>query len=168
MRDDPHHPQARSAALVRRLVREFMGRHWRRLVLALLCMAVAGGSTALRAWLMEPVLDRIFIAKDSSLLPLVAGVALALVIVKSRAGYGETGLMNRVGQRIITDVQTAMFARLIRSDLAYFHAHPSGTLISRFMNDVWLLHSAASNVLAGIGKDALTVIFLVAVMFYQD
>src|SRR5919112_3295850 len=61
-----------------------------------------------------------------------------------------------------------MFARLIRSDLAYFHSHPSGTLISRFMNDVWLLRSAASNVLAGIGKDALTVVFLVAVMFYQD
>ena len=55
-----------------------MGRHWRRLVLALLCMAVAGGSTALRAWLMEPVLDRIFIAKDLSLLLLIAGAALAL------------------------------------------------------------------------------------------
>ena len=126
MRDDPHHPQARSAALVRRLVRDFMGRHWRRLALALLCMAVAGGSTALRAWLMEPVLDRIFIAKDSSLLLLIAGAALALAVVKSLADYGQTVLMNRVGQRVITDVQTAMFARLIRSDLAYFHAHPSG------------------------------------------
>ena len=168
MRDDPDFPQVRSAALVRRLVRDFMGRHWCRLALALLFMAVAGGSTALRAWLMEPVLDRIFIAKDSSLLLLIAGAALALALVKSLADYGQTVLMNRVGQRVITDVQTAMFDRLIRSDLAYFHAHPSGTLISRFMNDVWLLRSAAGNVLAGIGRDALTVVFLVAVMFYQD
>src|SRR3954452_19788810 len=126
MRDDPHHLQARSGALVRRLVRDFMGRHWRRLVLALLCMAVAGGSTALRAWLMEPVLDRIFIAKDSSLLLLIAGVALALAVVKSLADYGETVLMNRVGQRIITDVQTAMFGRLICSDLRFFMSHPTG------------------------------------------
>src|SRR6185437_6018909 len=135
MRDDPYNPHSRSAVLVRRLVREFMWRHWRRVALALLCMAVAGGSTALRAWLMEPVLDRIFIAKDSSLLLLIAGAALALAIAKSLADYGQTVLMNLVGQRIITDVQTAMFARLIRSDLAYFHGHPSGTLISRFMND---------------------------------
>src|SRR3954447_11845985 len=168
MRDDLHSQQTRSAALVHRLVRDFMGRHWRRLALALLFMAVAGGSTALRAWLMEPVLDRIFIAKDSSLLLLIAGAALALAIVKSLADYGQTVLMNRVGQRVITDVQTAMFGCLIRSDLAYFQTHPSGILISRFMNDVWLLRSAASNVLAGIGKDAVTVVFLVAVMFYQD
>src|SRR3954465_3592480 len=152
MRDDPHNPHSRSGALMRRLVRDFIGRHWRRLALALLCMAAASGSTALRAWLMEPVLDRIFIARDSSLLLLIAGAALALAAAKSLADYGQTVLMNRVGQRIITDVQTTMFGRLICSDLAYFHAHPSGILISRFMNDVWLLRSAACNVLAGIGR----------------
>jgi subfamily B ATP-binding cassette protein MsbA len=168
MRDDPHNPHSRSAALIRRLVRDFMRRHWRRIALALLLMAVAGGSTALRAWLMEPVLDRIFIARESSLLLLIAGAALALALVKSLADYGQTVLMNRVGQRVVTDVQTAMFARLIGADLAYFHTRPSGALISRFMNDVWLLRGAAGNVLAGIGRDAVTVLFLVAVMFYQD
>ena len=168
MRDDPHYPQARSAVLVRRLVRDFIWRHWRRIALAFLCMGLAGGSTALRAWLMEPVLDRIFIARDSSLLLLIAGAALALAVVKSLADYGQTVLMSRVGQRVITDVQTALFARLMRADLAYFNAHPSGVLISRFMNDVWLLRNAAANVLAGIGSDAVTVVFLIGVMFYQD
>ena len=168
MRDDPNNPQARSIALIRRLARDFIWRHWRRIALAMLCMAAAGGSTALRAWLMEPVLDRVFIARDSSLLLLLAGAALALALVKSLADYAETVLMTRVGQRVITDVQTAMFARVIRSDLAHFNANPSGALISRFMNDVWLLRSAAANVFAAIGKDTLTVVFLVAVMFYQD
>ncbi len=76
--------------------------------------------------------------------------------------------MTRVGQRVIADVQIALFARLMRADLAYFHAHPSGTLISRFTSDAALLRSAAANVLGGIGKDAVTVVFLVGVMFYQD
>ena len=76
--------------------------------------------------------------------------------------------MTRVGQRVIADVQIALFARLMRADLAYFHAHPTGTLISRFTSDAALLRSAAANVLGGIGKDAVTVIFLVGVMFYQD
>jgi subfamily B ATP-binding cassette protein MsbA len=56
----------------------------------------------------------------------------------------------------------------MRADLAYFHAHPSGMLISRFTSDAVLLRNAAANVLGAIGKDALTVIFLVGVMFYQD
>ncbi|HLY44442.1 MAG TPA: ABC transporter transmembrane domain-containing protein [Stellaceae bacterium] len=159
---------ARSSVLVRRLVHEFIGRHARSIALAFVCMAIGGGSTALRAWLMQPVLDRIFIARDSSLLLLLAGAALLVAIVKGTADYAETVLMTRVGQRVITDVQTAAYSRLIRADLAYFNAHPSGILISRLMNDVWLLRSAAANVLTGIGRHVVTIVFLVGVMFYQD
>ncbi|HEX9535328.1 MAG TPA: ABC transporter transmembrane domain-containing protein [Stellaceae bacterium] len=158
----------RSAALVWRLARDFMRAHLRRILFAFLLMGLAAGSTAGRAWLMEPVLDRIFVAREGSLLLLIAGGALALALVKGLADYGEAVLMTRVGQRVIADVQIALFAQLMRADLAYFHAHPSGTLISRFTSDAALLRSAAANVLGGIGKDAVTVVFLVGVMFYQD
>ena len=159
---------ARTAALVWRLARDFMRPHLPRVALAFLLMGLAAGSTALRAWLMQPVLDRIFVGRDGSLLLLIAGGALAIAVVKGLADYGEAVLMNRVGQRVIADVQIALFARLMRADLAYFHAHPSGTLISRFTSDAVLLRSAAANILGAIGKDALTVVFLVGVMFYQD
>src|SRR5229473_808259 len=170
MRDNSRIPHngARSSVLIARLVRDFIWQHAHRIALAFVFMGIAGGSTALRAWLMEPVLDRIFIARDSSLLWLLGGAALGLALVKGIADYAETVLMTRVGQRVITDVQTALYARLIRADLAYFNANPSGLLISRLMNDVGLLRNAAANVLTGIGKDAVTVIFLVGVMFYQD
>jgi ATP-binding cassette, subfamily B, bacterial MsbA len=164
----PAQPGAHSWVLVRRLARDFIWRHWRRIGIAFLCMAVAGGSTALRAWLMQPVLDRIFIARQSSLLLLLAAAALLLALVKGLADYAQSILMTRVGQRVITDVQSALFSRLIRADLAYFNANPSGRLISRLVNDVGLLRSAAANVLTGIGRDAVTVVFLVGVMFYQD
>jgi subfamily B ATP-binding cassette protein MsbA len=159
---------AHSVALVARLVREFMRPHARRIALAFLLMGVAAASTALRAWLMQPVLDRIFVAREGALLLLIAGGALALALAKGLADYGEAVLMNRVGQRVIADVQIALFARLMRADLAYFHAHPTGTLISRFTSDAVLLRSAAVSVLGAIGKDAVTVVFLVGVMFYQD
>src|SRR5208282_1907286 len=159
---------ARSVALVARLVREFIRPHTRRIAFAFLLMGLAAASTALRAWLMQPVLDRIFVAHDGSLLLLIAGGALALALVKGLADYGEAVLMTRVGQRVIADVQIALFARLMRADLAYFHAHPTGTLISRFISDAVLLRSAAVSVLGAIGKDSVTVVFLVGVMFYQD
>jgi subfamily B ATP-binding cassette protein MsbA len=157
-----------TTALVRRLTSEFIRRHTGTIVLAFVCMGVGAGSTALRAWLMQPMLDRIFVGREASLLVVIAGAALALAVVKGFADYGDTVLMSRVGQRVITDVQSALYARLIRADLAYFNANPSGTLISRFTNDVVLLRNAAANVLAAIGKDAVTVVFLMALMFYQD
>src|SRR6516162_1574880 len=158
----------RSAALIWRLTRDFMRPHGRRVVLAFLLMGLAAGSTAGRAWLMQPVLDRIFVAHEGSLLLLIAGAALALVLAKGLADYGATVSMTRIGQRVIADVQIALFARLMRADLAYFHANPTGTLISRFTSDAVLLRNAAASVIAGIGKDAVTVVFLIGVMFYQD
>src|SRR6516165_12653286 len=158
----------RSAALIWRLTRDFMRPHGRRVVLAFLLMGLAAGSTAGRAWLMQPVLDRIFVAHEGSLLLLIAGAALALALAKGLADYGATVSMTRIGQRVIADVQIALFARLMRADLAYFHANPTGTLISRFTSDAVLLRNAAASVIAGIGKDAVTVVFLIGVMFYQD
>jgi subfamily B ATP-binding cassette protein MsbA len=160
--------ERRSLALVARLARGFIRPHVRRLAVAALLMGVGAASTASRAWLMQPVLDRIFVARDGSLLWLLAGGALALAVVKGLCDYGCAVLMTRVGQRIIAEVQKALFARLMRADLAYFHAHPTGTLVSRFTSDAVLLRGAAANVLGGMGRDALTVAFLVAVMFYQD
>src|SRR5215472_9978546 len=85
----------RSAALVWRLARDFMRPHALPIVLAFILMGVAAASTALRAWLMQPALDRIFVARDGSLLWLIAGAALTLAFGKGAADYGVAVLMNR-------------------------------------------------------------------------
>src|SRR5579863_2606147 len=110
--------RARSAALVWRLAREFIRPHARRIAVAFVCMGIAAGATAIRAWLMQPVLDRIFVGRDASLLLLIAGAALATALLKGLADYGQAVLMARVGQRVIADVQTALYTHLIRADLS--------------------------------------------------
>jgi len=155
-------------ALMRRLTGVFLRPYLGHIALALAAMLVVAATTAANAWLMQPMLDRIFIARDGSLLWVVALSVLALAFVKGLASYAQSVLMTMVGQRVIADVQTSLFARLMRADLAFFHANSTGSLISRFTNDAGMLRGAATNILAGIGKDALTVVFLVALMFYQD
>ena len=154
--------------LVRRLWREFLGRQKGRIALAFLAMSVAAAATATNAWLMEPLLDKIFVARQASLLWVVALAVLAIAAIKGVASYFQSIIMYRVGQRVIADIQRALFRRLIGADLAFFHANPTGTLVSRFINDASLLRNASANVLVGIGKDAVQVVWLVAVMFVQD
>jgi ATP-binding cassette, subfamily B, bacterial MsbA len=159
---------APTIVLVRRLTRDFIRRHTGTIVLAFACMGVGAASTAVRAWLMQPMLDRIFVGREASLLLVIAGAALALAVIKGIADYGEAVLMGRTGEAMIADIRNALYHRIIRADIAYFGANASGTLISRFTNDVVPLRGAAANVLVAIGKDAVTVIFLMALMFYQD
>src|SRR5438045_8709612 len=76
-------PQALSSlALVRRLVRDFIWRHAGKIAFAFVCMGIAARRTALRAWLMEPVLARISIARDAQLLLRLARAALVVASVQ--------------------------------------------------------------------------------------
>jgi len=154
--------------LLRRLARDFLRRQATPIVLALVAMVVVAAATAANAWLMQPLLDKIFVDRVAGLLWIVAVAVLVIAVVKGFASYAQSLLMYRVGQRVVADIQRALFRRLIGADLAFFHANPTGTLIARFVSDAALLRNASANVLVGIGKDAITVVFLVAVMFYQD
>ncbi len=144
-------------------------RHYRgRIAVAFACMIVVAAATAAYAYMMEPVLNEVFDKKNRMMLFVLPVVVVLIFAIKGAAGYGQVVLMNNVGQRIIADVQSRLFAHLMRADLAFFHDTPTGALISRLTNDVNLLRAAVSTGLTGIVKESLTVVFLVGVMFYQD
>jgi subfamily B ATP-binding cassette protein MsbA len=161
-------PAQSTAALMSRLLRKQVRPHAGRLLLASLFMALVAAATAGNAWILEPVLDKVFVAKDRSLLWLIVAAVVGLTLVKAIAGYAQAVLMNHVGQRIIADVQAELYAHLMRADLAWLHDVPSGRLISTFLYDATLLRDAVSRAVTGMAKDLLTAACLVAVMFYQD
>jgi len=154
--------------LVRRLVAEFLKPHLGKLTLAFATMGIVAGATAANAWMMQPLMDKVFVEHNETLLLLIPGAVIALALIKGLGSYAQQVWMTTIGQRIVADIQLTLFARLMRADLAYFHANPAGTLISRFVNDAQLLRNCATNILAGIGKEAVTAVFLIALMFYQD
>ena len=151
-----------------RLVRDFVKPYIGRLLLAGLCMAVAAGATAALAYLMEPVLDKVFIERDRQMLILVPVAVVFVTLIKGAATFGQGVLMAFVGQRIIADLQSRIFRHLLRFDLALFHDTASGNLVSRLTNDVNLMRNAVSIALTGMVKDSLTLLFLLGVMFEKD
>jgi subfamily B ATP-binding cassette protein MsbA len=158
----------RTRTLMSRLLRRHVRPQSWRILLALACMAAAAAATAALAYQMEPVIDRVFAEGNRDALLTVAVTVLAIFVVKGIATYGEAAIMTYVGQRIVADLQAAMFAHLMRADLGFFHDHAPGQLISRFTHDTNLLRGVVSTTLTGIGKDSLTLVFLVGLMFYQD
>ena len=167
MTDTPQQDNS-TYALVKRLVRESVRPYLAWIALALVCMACVAGATAVSALLMKPVINDVFVARTESLLVPIALAVIATFAVKGIANYGQSVLMSFVGQRIITDTQHRLFAHLSTMELGFFHRIPTGNLISRFTIDINMMRAAVSNALTGIGKDFLTLIFLVGVMFQQD
>ena len=161
-------PDAGTWTLVRRLLREHVRRYRGVLATATLCMAVVAAATAANAWLMQPVLDDVFLNRDRTMLVIVPVAVLALALANGAANFGQHYLMGATGQRIVADMQAELFAHLMRADLAYFHGQHSGRLVSNFLEDANLLRSAVARAITGIVKDVLMLLFLVVLMFYQD
>jgi subfamily B ATP-binding cassette protein MsbA len=84
------------------------------------------------------------------------------------ANFGQAVLMNWVGLRIVADLQREVFAHVIRLDLAFFHRTPTGRLIANLTSDAGLVRQATSQTLTGLVKEALSVVLLVALMFYLN
>ncbi len=154
--------------LIARLLRTEVRPHRGRLAGAFACMAVGAGATAGYAWLMEPILNRVFVERDGASLAVIPVAVVLLFAAKGLAGYLATTQLAHVGQRIVADLQARLFAHLLRLDLAFFHGTPTGALVARLTNDANYVRAAVTTALTGLAKDSLTCVFLVAVMFYQD
>ena len=157
-----------TADLMGRLFRESIRGSGVWFAAALVCMALMAGATALSAWLMEPVVNDIFIKRDRDLLIPVGMAVFTVFLVKGLANYGQATLMAYVGLRIVTDNQNRLFDKLSRMDVAFFQESNTGGLISRFLVDVNQMRNAVSNAWTSLGKDLLTLIGLIGVTFYQD
>ncbi len=152
-------------ALVKRLFKDFIKPYYGKLALAAIAMVLVALSNAFHAWLVKPALDEIFVHLNKEMLVLIPVAMVVVGIIKAGATYFQNFYMKFVGQRIITDMQSKLYSHLIYSDLAYLHQFSTGKIISRFSNDIITMRTSLSNVLTGIAKELLTVVFLVVVMF---
>ena len=159
---------ATTKKLIKRLFVEHVRKHVSWLIIALSLMMVVAGTTAGLAFLMETILDDVFTAKSKQSLYFAASIVMSLFVAKGLATYGQTVIMSFVGQRILADLQKNMFGHLVAGDLSFFHNHSSGALIAHFINDVEKMRGTVAGVITAIGRDSLTLIFLIGVMFYQD
>ena len=115
----------KSIKLIKRLIKEHVRPYFGKLLLAALCMAVVSAATATNAWLMQPVLDEVFLNKNAQLLLLVPIAVMTIAIVKGVASYGESIFMEYSGERIISDVRYRLFSHLMNADLNFFHKETS-------------------------------------------
>ncbi len=160
--------RAPTGPLVRRLAGGYLLPYRARLAAAIACMIVAAAAQPALAWLMEPVVGGIFVDRDETMLIIVPLAVMGVMTFGGLANFGQAVLMNWVGLRIVADLQRQVFAHVIRLDLAFFHRTPTGRLIANLTNDANLVRQATSQTLTGLVKEALSVIGLVALMFYQD
>lgn len=143
--------------------------HARIFGLAVLGMIAAGATEPLFPALLKPLLDGGFSAAKSDTTPAVFALAiLGIFLLRGVITFLSSYCMNWVANRVVLDLRTAMFARLVRQPTRFFDDHASGTLLSKVAYDVAGVTGAATTVLTTVIKDSITIVGLLAWLLYLN
>ena len=94
----------------------------------------------------------------------LAAIYLATLIVAFAAEYGQTWGVQIIGQRIMFDLRSELYAKLQRLDVRYYDRNPVGRLMTRVTSDVDVLNDLFTSGVVTIFGDAFTLIGIMVVM----
>lgn len=157
-----------SWTLLRRLITENFRAHRLNYSAAIGAMVVVAATTALTAWVMGKIVDAMGATGAQDQVYLIAGLVLLIFCIKGVAGYTQTVLMARAGNRIVAEKQMQLFRRLLDQGMIFFLRNESSDILFRVTQSAQMARRAIDILATGFVRDLLTLVGLVAVMFYQQ
>ena len=144
-------------------------RPYRALVIGSLALLLADGMLQLVGpALTQRVIDVAIPRGDTRLVVTSAALFAATLAFQFVFTYGETMLTSLLGQRVMRDLRTEIFAHLQRLSISFFDRNPVGRLVTRVTSDVESLNELfTAGVVAGLG-DLFTLLAISIAMLVVD
>ncbi len=139
-----------------------------RLAWSAVFMLLTSALISLQAYLVQPVLDNVFLNKNMKLLFLLPPAILIVVILKGAASYARDYLLGYIGQRIVNDIRDELYSHLTSLSFAYYTRTPTGVLISRIINDANLVQGALTRAPSSLVQGVFTMVALIGYVIYKD
>ena len=154
--------------ILKRLYNDYTRKYINKILLSVFFTLVLAGSTSAVAYLLDPAIKQLFIEQNKTYLYLIPGLIVLAFALKGASLYLAKVIMINVSEEVKKDVQTDMFASLIKADTELVDNKHSGKFIGNLTNDVNMITALVSTAILNLFKDSLTLIGLLGVMFYQN
>ena len=99
---------------------------------------------------------------------LAPAMFLVLGLVRSLSLYGQTLATNRLALSVMRDLQNAMYAQYMNADFARLQRQSTGSIISRFTNDITMLRESLIRSANNLTRDVFMIVFGIAWMLWID
>ena len=134
--------------------------------IALFGTVVFATTEPVMAALLKPLLDETFVAHNTDNLIVLPVLLMLVFLVRGLAGFASTTGMQWVATKVVMDLRSEMFRRLLSLPVSWFDNHSSGNIISRYTFNVQRVMQAATDVVVTLVRDSLTITGLLAWCFY--
>jgi ATP-binding cassette, subfamily B, bacterial len=157
--------------------------HWKALSVAFVAVLVEGAASLFDPWPVKIVLDYALGSRPmpewmtrfvqwtfgEGKLAIVYFAAISTIVVAvvgAVASYTQNYLTTKIGQMVMLDLRQMLYHHIQRLSLSFYDRAKIGDLISRVTTDVDAIQNFVSTALLGIVVNALTLVGMLAVMFY--
>lgn len=165
--DDALRPKTAGLQPLKALV-PFLMRYPTRLALTLLFLLVAAAAQLTIPLFAAGLLDKGFVEQNLEEVAQFGWMILMVAGVMAVAGGARHYFIAVVGERVLTDIRTAVFKHLLELDATYFDTHRVGELTSRLNGDVATVRGAIGSSATLALRSFVTIIGAVIMMFLTN
>ena len=119
---------------------------------------------AVNPLIYREIINRGILGHRAGLIVALALLVAGLALIDALLSLGERYVSSRVGEGLIYDMRTRVFAHVQRMSLAFFTRTQTGALVSRLNNDVTGAQEAFTDVLSSVVGNLISVGLVLAVM----
>ncbi|GAA4092669.1 MULTISPECIES: ABC transporter ATP-binding protein [Streptomyces] len=163
----PRGSEPQEPAQIRRILGLFRPYRGRLAVVGLLVAASSLVSVA-SPFLLREILDVAIPQNRTGLLSLLALGMIATAVVNSVFGVLQTLISTTVGQRVMHDLRTGVYAQLQRMPLAFFTRTRTGEVQSRIANDIGGMQATVTSTATSLVSNLTAVVASVVAMLALD
>jgi ATP-binding cassette, subfamily B, bacterial MsbA len=157
-----------NSEILKRLYRDYTKKFRYKILLSIFFSLLVAGSTSSIAYLLDPMIKKLFIEKNQTLLLIIPAFIVLAFAVKGSSLYLARTMMISVAEEIKAIIQTDMSKSLIGADTDYIDEKHTGKFISNLTYDTGLITNLVSTAILNLFKDTLTLVGLLTVMFFQN
>ena len=154
--------------ILKRLYFEYVKKHIKRILLALVLSIIVASSTSGIAWLLDPAVKKIFIDQDKTLAWIIPLAIIVAFTAKGLSLYLARINIIRVGEEVSGELKKKVAYNILNSDIQTLEGRHSGKYISNVMFDTIRIQNLVSTGVLNLMKDSFSLIALVSLMFYQN
>jgi ATP-binding cassette, subfamily B, bacterial MsbA len=92
----------------------------------------------------------------------------AIMTVRSLCSFGNSYYMQWVSNKVVTDIRTQLFKKMVRHSMDFFNKMRSGFLMSRITNDTRAMQMALTSVSSDLFKQPIAVVGGITVLLLMD
>lgn len=146
----------------------YMKKYKKKMILALVLSVFAAVSGLLAPLITQYALDNTIPQKNIPQLFLLSGLLVLTIAVSVAFSNIRSRIMTVVGQDIIFDIRTDLFAHLQELPFQYYDDRPHGKILIRVVNYVNSVSDMLSNGVINVILEFLNMLFIMVFMFFVD